>query len=71
MASSADINRIQKIVLPFGKHKGQPLDAVPLKCLDWLLGQEWLFADLRESIEVYLSHPPIAQELERQLEEDE
>lgn len=61
---------IDKTKIPFGKHKGKPLDQVPLRYLDWLLSQEWLFADLKQKITKYLKDPAIAQELQRELEEE-
>lgn len=30
--------------MPFGKHKGKPLEKVPAGYLDWLDGQPWLDA---------------------------
>lgn len=56
--------------LTFGKHKGEPLDEVPLAYLDWCLGQGWLFPDARSAIEAYLSDPAIAAELKKELGED-
>lgn len=45
-------------ILPFGKHKGQKVSDVPVEYLDWLIGQSWLNADLRELIEAHLKDRP-------------
>ena len=37
-------------IIPFGKHKGKAVSECPTAYLDWLLGQDWLFDDLREAI---------------------
>jgi uncharacterized protein (DUF3820 family) len=31
-----------KMIMPFGKHKGEPMDEVPASYLDWLHGQSWI-----------------------------
>lgn len=41
-------------IIPFGKYKGWAVSECPIEYLDWLLGQDWLFEDLREDIEQYL-----------------
>lgn len=63
------LDELSDVVMPFGKHRGKKLDDVPLKYLDWLIGQKWLHGDLRECIEQYLEFPVIAQELEKELEQ--
>ena len=40
--------------MPFGKHKGEPISECPTEYLDWLIGQDWLFDDLRTAIETDL-----------------
>ena len=40
--------------LTFGKHKGKTVSECPIDYLDWLLGQDWLFDDMRSDIEQYL-----------------
>ena len=40
--------------MPFGKHKGKAISECPIEYLDWLIGQEWCFDDLKEDIEEYL-----------------
>ena len=42
--------------MPFGKHKGLPISEVPVKYLDWLIGEPWFekFEDLKKEIEEYL-----------------
>lgn len=42
------------VVMPFGKHKGEEIGEIPTSYLDWLIGQDWLKADLRECIEDHL-----------------
>lgn len=37
--------------LPFGKHKGEPIEDVPTEYLDYLLGLDNLYADTRQAIE--------------------
>src|SRR5205814_40874 len=58
-------------ILPFGKYKGKRFDQVPLKYLDWLVGEEFLRPVLRGKIEDYLAVPVISQELQAQLEGEE
>jgi hypothetical protein len=41
-------------VLPFGKFAGKHCSEVDVEYLDWLIGQDWLRADLRTSIEKHL-----------------
>ena len=60
---------LKNAVIPFGEHKGERLDEVPLKYLDWLLGQDWVFDDLKRKIRKYLEDPAIARELDRELTE--
>jgi len=40
--------------IPFGKHRGEHVSECPTDYLDWLLGQDWLYEDLREAIEADL-----------------
>ena len=57
-----------------GIHKDKPLDKVPLKYLDWLIGQEWMgFKYPKDKIKIrkYLETPCIAKELESELRQDE
>lgn len=55
-------------VLLFGEHQGNALENIPLKYLDWLIGQNWLRDDTRKIIEEYLNDPVIQRELESELE---
>lgn len=55
--------------LTFGRHEGETLrmiamDERGLKYLLWLSGQEWINAELREALTVYLSEWPIRFEVE-------
>ena len=59
---------LQSTVIPFGKHKGQTFDEVPLAYLDWLIGQEWLNNPLKGKLQEYLNHPTIQRTLEQELE---
>jgi DNA polymerase-3 subunit epsilon len=36
--------------MPFGKHKGKPLSAVPPDYLDWLINRDGIPVDLQEAI---------------------
>lgn len=45
-------------VMPFGKHKGEELQDIPVAYLDWLIGQDWLKPDLKETIEDHLQGRP-------------
>ena len=40
--------------MPFGKHKGKPISECPIEYLDWLIGQDWCFDDLKDDIQEYL-----------------
>jgi uncharacterized protein (DUF3820 family) len=40
--------------IPFGKYKGRAISECPVEYLDWLIGQDWLFEDLKKDIEEYL-----------------
>jgi hypothetical protein len=37
--------------MPFGKHKGEALEDLCPRYLEWLLTRPWLFADLRSAVE--------------------
>ncbi len=63
------MSRWSKYVLPFGKHKGKPLDEVPLLYLDWLVGQE-VKGFLGMILKEYLNGPTIKAQLDKELEED-
>lgn len=56
------------VVLTFGKHKGERIEDVPLRYLDWLVDQDWLFPDVKQAVKAYLAKPNIKRELERELE---
>ena len=49
--------------LSFGKYKGYAISEAPIEYLDWLIGQEWLFPDLKKEIEEYLQGYPEWQNL--------
>ena len=53
--------------MPFDKHKGLPLSDLPVKYLDWLIGQNWFvekFGDLKTEIEEYLENDAEWQRME-------
>lgn len=55
-------------ILKFGKFNGEPLDKIPLKYLDWLVGKDWLNNETRHVITGYLIQPVIKRELESELD---
>jgi len=57
--------------MPWGKYKGKRLDDVPLKYLDWLVGEGINDPATREAIETYLADPTIQNELVKELEEED
>lgn len=60
---------IGSYVLQFGQHKGQRIDDVPLKYLDWCMGQWWLSRQARMAIRSYLDDHAIAAELRKEMGE--
>ncbi len=40
--------------IPFGKHKGSKASDIDAEYLDWLMGQDWLFEDLRDQLQQHL-----------------
>jgi hypothetical protein len=51
--------------MPFGKHKGTPLNEVPRRYLLWLKRQEWLNEPLRSEVYRVLNGIPEPTENER------
>ena len=49
---------VSERTLLFGKHKGKAISECPVDYLDWLIGEDWLDADLKEDIEKYLMACP-------------
>jgi uncharacterized protein (DUF3820 family) len=41
-------------VMPLGQYKGEPLSEIPVKYLDWLLGQKWLRPETSKVIKEHL-----------------
>jgi len=41
-------------VIPFGKHEGSKASDIDVEYLDWLLGQDWLFEDLKDQLQQHL-----------------
>lgn len=64
--------------ITFGRFEGRSLDRIPLTCLDWLIGNDWLekkYPEDAKQINEYLSDPAIARELndillDNEVEED-
>lgn len=46
---------LKKFAMPFGKHKGKPLEEVPLDYLDWALREYGMASQTRELLEAYRS----------------
>ena len=47
------------VKIPFGKeHRGKRLADCPVEYLDWLIGQDWLFDDLKFKITTHLKSRP-------------
>jgi hypothetical protein len=44
--------------------KGLPFDVLPLRYLDWLAGQPWLYGEFKDRLERYLKKPCIQRELD-------
>lgn len=40
------------VTMPFGKHRGKPMEDVPSKYLDWIIGEDWIekWPDVKEYI---------------------
>ncbi len=53
---------------PHGRYlvslKGRTFDEVPLRYLDWLSGQKWVYGPFRRRLTLYLTKPCIKRELE-------
>ena len=68
------MENLNKRKLSFGKHIDKPLDKIPLKYLDWLMGQEWMGFKYQEdwkAINKYLKDPVIVRELKSILDRKE
>ncbi len=48
------LRRSWEMTMPFGKHKGKRISAVPPDYLDWLVNRDGIPADLQEAIQVRL-----------------
>lgn len=65
--------QLKDTAIPFGKYHGKALDKVPLKYLDWCIGQDDLmgrYPEFHEKLVEYLSLPYVKAELERELDDD-
>jgi uncharacterized protein (DUF3820 family) len=51
--------------MPFGKHKGKPLSAVPRDYLEWLAGKDSIGTELGDAIRVLLGSAPADDVAER------
>ena len=45
-------------VMRFGKYKGKPASEIPVEYLDWLIGEPWLYPELREQLVEHLYTRP-------------
>ena len=62
---------LQNTKMPFGKHRGETFDEIPLGYLDWLMGNVELREPLKSRLKEYLTHPTIERELGNELGDDE
>jgi len=56
--------------MPFGRHRGKALDAIPLTYLDYLVGMPDLREDVKQVITTYLEDPLIQDQLRLELDKD-
>lgn len=72
MSQESKDTELKNTLIPFkGLHHGKPLDKVPLKYLDWCIGQDDLmgrYPEFHEKLVEYMSLPYVKSELERELE---
>lgn len=55
--------------MPFGKHKGKLLTAIPAKYLKWLLRECDLHADLQADIQAVVKGEPLPLSLDERIQE--
>lgn len=65
--SDSEARLMEQRVVPFGQYKGQRVHEVPLKYIDWLVGQKDTF---REDLGRYLLNAQVMHELEKELAAD-
>ncbi len=61
-------------VMPLGKYRGLTIARIGssnegLLYLDWLIGRKLKDGDLKDILEIYLSHPAISQKIDAIIEE--
>lgn len=56
-------------IIPFGKHKGERVEDVPLRYLDWAIGEWDAGRPVTRAIAVYLKHPSIARQIDFDLDD--
>lgn len=66
--SPAEVSRFARVTMPFGKHQGKAIDQVPLRYLDWLVGQPT--DGFVAAVSRYLANETIRQQLILELEEN-
>ena len=64
----------ESTVLPFGKYRDRTIDSVAstdegLRYLDWLIGQDNLYGEFKEALEVYLGDQSIQEEVVKAVED--
>lgn len=62
---------VRKVLLPFGMHCGKTLEHIAetdITYLDWVLGWEGLYPQMKVVIKRFLQEPHIAKQLEEELE---
>lgn len=65
------LKELSETKMPFGRHKGETFDDIPLGYLDWLIGNVELREPLKSRLKEYLKHPTIAREVQRELGDDD
>jgi len=49
-----EIEEYGDTIIPFGRYKGSKIKDIPESYLRWLVNQNWIYDDLRETIEMWL-----------------
>ncbi len=70
MGNNSNNNCDSDFTMPFGKYTGIKLEEIPLKYLDWLIGQDWLKDPVKMCVEEYMSNDTVQRELDSELDYD-